>query len=118
MLHCCTSDLKRRLFKLHRHPLEVVIGRIIGIGRSHRHSGSGERPFVRYPLYPAGAGGLWITTLERHAAKLCYFCTFCHREAVELAAVESHVDLLGDCQSVVDLDAEVPRGTFDLGMAQ
>lgn len=64
-------------FKLNRHPLEVVIGRIIGIGCSHRHSGSGERPFVRYPLYPARAGGFWITTLERHAAKLCYFCTLC-----------------------------------------
>ena len=57
-------------FKLHRHPLEVVIGRIIGIGCSHRHSGSGERPFVRYPLYPAGAGGFWISTLERHAGVL------------------------------------------------
>jgi hypothetical protein len=69
--------LRNPFFELHRHPLEVVIGRIIGIRRSHRHGRSGERSFVRYPLYAAGAGGFWITTLEGHAANLCYFCTFC-----------------------------------------
>jgi hypothetical protein len=64
-------------FELHSHPLEVVIGRIICIGCSHRHGG-GERSFVWYPLYAAGAGGFWITMLKRHAANLCYFCTFRH----------------------------------------
>jgi hypothetical protein len=48
-------------FEPHRHPLEVVIGRIIGIRCSHRHGRSGERPPVRYPLYAAGAGGFCIT---------------------------------------------------------
>src|ERR1700733_12136283 len=46
--------LRNPFLELHRHPLEIVIGRIIGIGCSYRHSCSGERPFVRYPLYPAG----------------------------------------------------------------
>jgi len=35
-----------------------------------------------------------------------------------LRPVASHVALLGDCQGVIDLDAEVPHGTFDFGMAQ
>jgi hypothetical protein len=69
-------------FELHRHSLEVVIGRIIGIRRSHCHGGSGERSFVRYPLYAAGAGGFWITTLERHATNLCYFRMFRHSAPV------------------------------------
>jgi hypothetical protein len=68
--------LRNPFFELHRHSLEVVIGRIIGIRRSHRHGGSGECSFVWYPLYAAGAGGLWITKLERHVVKLCYFCRF------------------------------------------
>jgi hypothetical protein len=69
--------LRNPFLELHCHPLEVVIGRIISIRRSHCHGCSGERSFVRYPLYAAGAGGFWITTLERHAANLCYFCTLC-----------------------------------------
>jgi hypothetical protein len=40
--------------------------------------GSGERPSVGYPLYAAGAGGFWITKLERHATNLCYFCALRH----------------------------------------
>jgi hypothetical protein len=68
--------LRNPFFELHRHSLEVVIGRIIGIRRPHRHGRGGERSFVRYPLYAAGAEGFWITTLERHAANLCYFCMF------------------------------------------
>ena len=35
-----------------------------------------------------------------------------------LRPVASHVDLLGNCQGVVDLDAEVAHCAFDLGMAQ
>src|SRR5437899_2154507 len=35
-----------------------------------------------------------------------------------LRPVASHVDLLCDCQGVIDLDSEVPHGTFDFGMAQ
>jgi hypothetical protein len=50
--------LRNPYLELHRHPLEVVIGRIIGIGCSHRHGSSGERPFVWYPLYAAEARGL------------------------------------------------------------
>jgi hypothetical protein len=38
-------------------------------------------------------------------------------KADPLCPVVSHVDLLGDCQGVIDLDAEVPHGTFDFGMA-
>src|ERR1700722_7465678 len=47
--------LRNPFLELHRHPLEVVIGRIICIGCSHRHGCGGERSFVRYPLYAAGA---------------------------------------------------------------
>jgi hypothetical protein len=72
--------LRNPFLELHCHPLEVVIGRIIGIRRSHCHGGSGERSLVRYPLYTAGAGGFWISTLERHAIKLCYFCTLRHSD--------------------------------------
>jgi len=70
--------LRNPFLELHRHPLEVVIGRIICIGCSHRHGCGGERSFVRYPLYAAGAGGFRITTLERHTTNLCYFRTFRH----------------------------------------
>jgi hypothetical protein len=35
-----------------------------------------------------------------------------------LCPVASHVDLLGDCQGVIDLDAKISHGTFDLGVAQ
>jgi hypothetical protein len=35
-----------------------------------------------------------------------------------LPPVTSHVDLLGDCQGVVDLDAELAHCAFDLRMAQ
>jgi hypothetical protein len=75
--------LRDPFFELHHHPLEVVIGRIIGIRCSDCHGGSGERLFVRYPLYAAEAGGLWIITLKRHAAKLCYFFTLRHSGALE-----------------------------------
>ena len=30
----------------------------------------------------------------------------------------SHVDLLGNCKGIVNLDAEIAHGAFDLGMAQ
>jgi len=35
-----------------------------------------------------------------------------------LCPVASHVDLLGDCQGVIDLDAEVAHGALNLRMAQ
>jgi hypothetical protein len=30
----------------------------------------------------------------------------------------SDVDLLGDCESIIDLDTEIPDGAFDLGMTK
>jgi hypothetical protein len=45
--------LRNPFLELYRHPLEVVVGRIIRIGCSHRHGCGCERPFVRYPLYAA-----------------------------------------------------------------
>jgi hypothetical protein len=51
--------LRNPFFELRCHPLEVVVGRIICVGCSHRHGRCGEGSFVRYPLYAAGAEGFW-----------------------------------------------------------
>ena len=83
--------LRNPFFELHRHSLEVVIGRIIGIRRSNCHGCGGERSFVRYPLYAAGAAGFWISTLERHAANLCYFCTLCQLKVKNSASPPAQV---------------------------